>query len=61
MLVMTRALSLIATMGAWLMAGWPAQRAMTAQHGATAGGNQDFKLFASADIAGTNLLTDTTW
>jgi len=43
------------------MAGWPAQRAMTAQHGATAGGNQDFKLFASADIAGTNLLTDTTW
>ena len=31
------------------------------QDGTNAGGNQNFKLYAWEDIAGTNLLTDTTW
>src|SRR5881296_358753 len=31
------------------------------QDGTNAGGNQNFKLYAWEDIAGTNLLIDTTW
>ena len=31
------------------------------QDGANAGGNQNFKLYAWEDIAGTNLVIDTSW